>query len=412
MKLLVVASTFPAGDTDAVPAFVKYQLIALKQVRPGLRVSVLAPHDRRSGTQDFRRCPEYDEYRFHYFWPFAGERLAGRGIMPALRANPLNYLLIPFLFLGEFLALLSLTKKLKPDVIYAHWFTPQGVVSSWVSRITGTPFVFTTHSSDVDVWRRIPWLGRYVVRSSTKRCHAFTAVSRRSMAKLQRFFSAAQWQILQRKGAVIPMGVALPDAQPQQTSRQSGQAIILFLGRLVEKKGVQYLLPAYAAIRAHLGNTLLVIAGDGPMRGQLERHAAQLGLGEQVCFAGFVSGANKSGLLERADLYVVPSILTSSGDAEGLPVSLLEGLAYGKICIATAESGADDILTNGKNGFLVPEHDVEALSTALLQAARLDPRKRGEMEAAARQTARRFEWATVASRHYEFLFGALSGGEP
>src|SRR5690242_3865100 len=101
MKLLVVASTFPAGDTDPVPAFVKDQLIAFKKARPSLRISVLAPHDRRSATAGFRRWPEYDEYRFHYFWPFVAEKLAGRGIMPALRANPLNYLLIPFLFLGE-----------------------------------------------------------------------------------------------------------------------------------------------------------------------------------------------------------------------------------------------------------------------------------------------------------------------
>jgi glycosyltransferase involved in cell wall biosynthesis len=412
MKLLAVASTFPASDTDPVPGFVKDQLIAFKKIRPSLQISVLAPHDRRSCTKNFRRCQEYDEYRFHYFWPFSAEKLAGRGIIPALRSNPLNYLLIPFFFLGEFLALLALTKKLKPDVIYAHWFTPQALVSSWVSRITGTPFVFTTHASDVDVWRNIPLLGHHIVRRHASRAHAFTAVSRRSMGKLRRFFPPEQWQSMQKKGALIPMGVPIPDAEPRQESTAPAQTIILFLGRLVEKKGLQYLLPAYAAARADMGDSLLVVAGDGPMLDDLQRQAAQLGLGEEVHFAGFVSGAAKADLLRRADLFVVPSIIAASGDAEGLPVSLLEGLAYGKLCIATAESGADDIIVNDTNGFLIPQQDVEALSAALVQAAKLAPERRRDMELAAHSTARRFDWHTVASRHYEFLLRPLNCDEP
>jgi glycosyltransferase involved in cell wall biosynthesis len=378
-------------------------LIALKKVCPGLQVSVLAPHDRRSGTAHFTRREWYDEYRFHYFWPFAAEKLAGRGIMAALRENPLNYLLIPFLFLGEFLALLALTRKLRPDVIYAHWFTPQAVVSSWVSLITRTPFVFTTHASDADVWRKVPLIGRYIVRTGTQRAAAFTAVSRRSMNRLEGFFAGEQWRVVRRKGAIIPMGVTLPGSEPRPRAGHSAPTVILFLGRLVEKKGVQFLLPAYAAVRAEIGSSLLVIAGDGPMLGHLRRQAAELHLDEVVRFAGFVGGTEKVGLLQQADLFVVPSIVTDSGDAEGLPVSLLEGLAHGKVCIATPGSGADDFLTDGRDGFLVPEKSIEALSAALLQAARLDPARRRGMEAAARQTARQFEWATVAKRHYEFL---------
>lgn len=403
MNLLVVTSTFPAGEADPVPAFVKNQLIALKRLQPDLHISVLAPHDGRSKTADFRRWQDYDEYRFHYFWPFRAERLAGRGILPALRANPLNYLLIPFLFLGEFLSLLSLTRKLKPDVIYAHWFTPQAVVCGWVSRITSIPFVFTTHASDVDVWRKVPLIGRYVVRSNTRRARAFTAVSRRSMEKLQRFFSAEQWQSMRGKRAIIPMGVELPESQPRKRPRRSDRTIILFLGRLVEKKGAQYLLSAYALARASIGDSLLVIAGDGPLLGKLKAQVVALGLEGHVSFPGFVAGADKDHLLREADIFVVPSIVADSGDAEGLPVSLLEGMAYGKICIATNESGADDILIHRKDGFLLPERDVEALWAALITATQMDPHVRDDMEAAARKSAGRFGWTTIASMYHEFL---------
>ena len=145
---------------------------------------------------------------------------------------------------------------------------------------------------------------------------------------------------------------------------------------------------------------------------QLKRQATELGLGSQVHFTGFVSGADKAGLLQRADLYVVPSILTASGDAEGLPVSLMEGLAHGKICIATVESGADDILTDDRDGFLISGKNIEALAAALVQAARLDSERRSSMEVAARQTARQFAWATIAARHYEFLFESFDRDQP
>jgi glycosyltransferase involved in cell wall biosynthesis len=203
----------------------------------------------------------------------------------------------------------------------------------------------------------------------------------------------------------------MPDLQLRQASDQSDQTVILFLGRLVEKKGVQNLLAAYATVRARIDDSLLVIAGDGPMRRQLERQAADLGMAHQVRFAGFVGGTDKARLLRQADLYVVPSIVTASGDAEGLPVSLMEGLSYGKTCIATAESGADDILIDGRDGFLVPEKSVEALSAALIRAARLNRSMRDDMEAAARRTAQQFDWASIASRHYELLLKPFDGDQ-
>src|SRR5690606_29007499 len=100
--ILVVASTFPTKDNDPVPAFVKDQVIAIKKARPQLKFAVLAPHDARLKTESFKKHPEYDEYRFHYFWPRSLERLTGRGIMPALQSNKLSYLLVPFFLIFEY----------------------------------------------------------------------------------------------------------------------------------------------------------------------------------------------------------------------------------------------------------------------------------------------------------------------
>lgn len=403
MHILVVASTFPAHDEDPVPAFVKDQVISLRSTYPQVTISVLAPHDKRSHTKSYVRREHYDEYRFHYFWPFSLEKLAGRGIMPALKANPLNYLLIPFLFIGEFIALLRLTLRTKPSVLYAHWFTPQAVIARWVGFFTHTPFVFTTHASDVDVWHKIPVVGRWVVRSNAKRAHAFTAVSTRSMAKLEAFFSKGEWHTLKKRGAIIPMGVDIPRTKPKTDAHQSNVQTIVFVGRLAEKKGVKYLLQAFSEVHAALPETRLIIAGDGSLLSNLKEKAESLGIMDAVSFPGFVSGDAKQKLIASADVYVVPSIVTKSGDAEGLPVSLLEGLSYGNICVATYESGADDILTDRRDGFLVPEKNTSALTAAITKSLTMSEGDKKEMSRNARATAAKFSWQKAARRYYEFL---------
>lgn len=401
MRLLVIATTFPSSDTDPVPAFVKEQLIAFKKIDPKLEISVLAPHDARSHTQSFTKHQYYDEYRFHYAWPHTLEKLAGRGIMPALKKNPLNYLLIPFLFMGEFVALLRLTKKLQPDVLYAHWFTPQAVTARYVGALTKTDFVFTTHAADVDVWNKIPLIGKWIVRSNVSKAKAFTAVSSRSMHKVEQFFSPAQWKALKSRAKIIPMGLTLPEQVSPPKQKGATTKTITFVGRLTEKKGVQYLLPAYKQILEHHKNSKLVIAGDGPMRSELEAQARQLGVNEHVSFSGYVSGKRKDEVMRNTDIYVVPSIITKSGDAEGLPVSLMEGLSYSKICIATNESGADDILSNGIDGFLIPQQDINALVDTISQCLNLSKAREDAIRAAAQVTAEQFSWPIIAKRHLE-----------
>lgn len=403
-KLLIVASTFPANEHDTVPAFVKDQAIALKKLHPALEILVLAPHDAQSHTDSFRRHEYYDEYRFHYFWPFRLERLAGHGIVPTLKQHPAYYFLVPFLIGSEFFALLSLSRKQRPDIIYAHWFTPQGITTGIVSGITRIPYVYTSHSSDVAFLRKVPVLGPRLVRMFTRRAQAVTVVSRRSLDKLRVFFDTATWQSISKKVAVIPMGVDIPPTARAARGAGKQSDKILFIGRLVEKKGVQYLLPAFKDILNTHPTATITIAGDGPWLSRLQNQVKELAISEEkVTFTGYVSGKQKADLIDATSTLVVPSIIAAGGDAEGLPVVLMEGLAAGKVCIATNESGADDILTDGKDGFLIPQKDVEALGKALGKALSMDAKQYRAMQHNARATSEQFAWPHVAKQHYDFL---------
>jgi glycosyltransferase involved in cell wall biosynthesis len=406
-----VTSTFPAGPDDPVPAFVRDQVLAWPAMDPGLRFAVLAPRDDRSDSPAHTRHAGFDEYRFRYAWPKRVERLAGRGILPQLKANPLYWLTVPPFVVAETLALLRLTRRLRPRLIYAHWFTPQALTAAVVGRVTGTRFVFTSHAQDAAILGRVPWIGPRVARWAAGRADAASVSSRRTRAKLDALLTPTQRASMAQRCAVIPMGadhslMTLPvrDAPPGDTPT------VLFLGRLAEKKGVQILLPAFADLRATHPRARLVIAGDGPWRDRLERQArVDLGLGDDaVHFAGYVTGDAKRALLGAADIFVLPSVTTGS-DAEGLPVSLLEGLASGLLCIATASSGADEVISDGADGFLVDEGSPAQLTDALRRAFALGDDDRRRMRTQARRTAESFVWPAVAKRLHAHLLEPTVG---
>lgn len=405
--ILVLASTFPARDDDDVPAFVKDQVIAIKKQHPELDFKVLAPHDRKSNTVKFSEHEHYTEYRFRYFWPKRFERLAGHSIMPALKESPLNYLLIPFLFLGELAATHRFVRKHKPDVIYAHWFTLQGIVACFVGMATKTPFVYTTHAADVEVWKKIPLIGGPMVRSCSRRAEKITAVSPRSMAKLEKFFKPSEWERFKQKTQIIPMGVhmdssSLSDTAPLKAKYGlEGKTVIFFMGRLAHKKGVPYLLEAFSELKHP--NLQLVIAGDGQLRSALETQTKELGLNDKVTFTGYLSGEQKSDYLALADIMTLPSIITDDGDAEGLPVVFMEALAAGKIVIATNESGADNIIEDGASGYLLPHKNSQLLKERVETALAMPTQAKNDMQSKARQVSKQFDWHVVAKQHVEFF---------
>jgi glycosyltransferase involved in cell wall biosynthesis len=410
-RVVVVASTFPAGADDTVPPFVRDQVVALKNARPDWQFTVLAPHDARSATVNRTEHGEFTEVRFNYFRPRRWQSLAGHGIMPTIRRNPAQVLAIPGLCWGEYRALRNLVAQERPDVIYAHWFTPQAVTSWAVSRRTRVPFVFTTHASDVAVWRRLRAVGRAIVSRVTRRAVGFTAVSQASLDRMRPFFDVAAWNKLQQRAQVIPMGVDLPRVKVSAVGTNDlypGRRVILFMGRLTHKKGLPYLLDAFAAVRAEAADVHLVVAGDGPQRTELQEQAGRLGIKDAVDFVGFVSGTRKDDFYRRADICVLPSVVASDGDAEGMPVVLLESLAYGKPTIATDATNAAEIVTDGTDAIVCRAGDSAALGNALRDVLSWDDERRSAMSAKARATAEAFSWPLIAERTAAFLLDPIA----
>lgn len=195
-----------------------------------------------------------------------------------------------------------------------------------------------------------------------------------------------------RRAVVVANGVVIPerfDAHLVAKTRAqfgipAGDRLVLAAGRLVEVKNFGLLIEATAHLRARGVRCRVLIAGHGPLRASLERRAEELGLEDQVHFAGLVSNLDE--LMQGADVFVLPSLW------EGLPLTLLEAMAAGLPVIGTRVRGISEIIEEGRNGLLVAPTDPRELAGAIA-ALLADPARRALMGAASRE---------IAVRDYDF----------
>lgn len=138
------------------------------------------------------------------------------------------------------------------------------------------------------------------------------------------------------------------------------QRKVLFVGRLVEKKGCEYLIKAMAKVQAHYPDIELLVIGDGPLRAELEALAKQSL--QFYSFLGLQTSDQVKVWMSQTSVLVAPSVTTSDGDTEGLPMVILEAQAMGLPVISTCHAGIPEAIVDGKSGFLVQEGDWEAIA--------------------------------------------------
>jgi glycosyltransferase involved in cell wall biosynthesis len=144
----------------------------------------------------------------------------------------------------------------------------------------------------------------------------------------------------------------------------ASKKVIFFVGRLVDQKGVNYLLEVFAMIRKERDDVALLIVGDGEAKAKLEAQAADLGVKDSARFVGFQSNEKLAAYYLAGDICAVPSITLGQADVWVRTVN--DAMQAGKPVVATSAVGASfDMIEEGENGFIVPERDGAALYQAL-----------------------------------------------
>lgn len=165
------------------------------------------------------------------------------------------------------------------------------------------------------------------------------------------------------------MGVELSrfPFRPRRAIGEGEEMRVLIIGRLVEKKGVEYALRAMALARERGVRLRCTIVGDGPLRGMLEAVADQLGLNRIVLFAGWRNQDEVASIMRDHHVLLAPSVTDRNGDQEGIPVTLMEAMATGMPVISSRHSGIPELVQDGVSGLLMEERDVEGLAAGLVR---------------------------------------------
>jgi glycosyltransferase involved in cell wall biosynthesis len=196
---------------------------------------------------------------------------------------------------------------------------------------------------------------------------------------------------------VVPYGAAFEDdGLPVKTPAFGPERPlrILFVGRLVERKGVEVLVRAISSLSA-IPDAELTVIGTGERAGIIERTARVHGVTERVRMLGSVSRDRLVESYVDHDIFVLPAVVDEKGDTEGLGVVLLEALRFERPVIASGVGGITDIVEHGRSGLLVPPGDPDALASAIEEMAS-DPERARAMAATGREDARRrFGWDRV-----------------
>lgn len=386
-RLLVLTSTYPRWQSDHEPGFV-HELS--KRLADNFDVAVLAPH--AAGSLLEENMEGVRVYRYRYA-PAAWEALVNSGgIVSNLKRHPWKWLLVPGFFLAQMWKTWALVHRLKPDVIHAHWLVPQGLLVTLLALVSSNipPIVVTSHGADLFTMRTypFPFLKKLVIRHASGLTVASSAM-KNDVLKLATNLD---------KLRVAPMGVDLSDRFTPDPSVDRTKGEILFVGRLVEKKGLRHLIAVMPEVISRFPEAFLTVVGTGPELTRLRAQTAALHLESKVNFVGAATQKELPAYYRRAALFVAPFILAASGDQEGLGLVTIEAVGCGCPVLAGNVPAVQDVPVCS-----IDVTDHAALADAIIRVLG-DPGEAQRIVSGQRRICEsKFDWKAVAENYFRIL---------
>lgn len=347
--ILVVTSVYPMTADGNHGAFVREAILRLQATVAKFTVFAPAYEGSKSHVLDGVKV-----YRFRYS-PKHFENLARDGAPTKLQREPL-YLLaaVLYILLGT-LQLFWVCCKEKPNLLQIHWPFPHGLMALPTSILLGIPMVFSFHGAELMLANKFGFVA-HILRWLLPIAKGVTANSSFTSGLIRKIYDGAV--------TVIPYGMTIKPKPPKKRSPEEVPKL-LFVGRLDERKGLRYLLAALPLVLAKYPVRLRIV-GKGILEPEIKSQCRAIGLNNVVDFLGFVSKEELADEYAGCDIFVLPAIVDSKGDTEGLGIVMIEALAHQKPVIASAVGGIVDVIHSGITGLLVPEKDPEALAQAIL----------------------------------------------
>ncbi len=400
MRVLVLATTYPRWEGDTEPGFVHHLCRGL--VERGHEIRALVPH--APGAKLREHMDGVTIRRFRYFVPPSLQRLCYEGgALPNLRQSWLARMQLPGFLVSQAAALVGELVRGRPGLVHCHWIVPQGFFAAILKPIFGYRLLLTAHAGDVFTMRNA--LLRRFGKLALRGADAATVNSNATIEALLRVDRPRQLRL-------VPMGVDLRHFGIGQTGAAIRERLglhgplVLGVGRFAEKKGFKYLIRALPLVRERLPDAQVLLVGFGPLEADLRDEAAALGLDDAVHFGGKIGQRELPEYYAAADVFVLPSVVTRSGDTEGLGVVLLEAMAQGVPVVACDVGGIPDVVKHDDTGLLVRQRDPVDLASKIVRLL-CDEDLRTRLVRRGREHVRSsFSWERITHR-FDRLYAQL-----
>ena len=389
--VVMVTTSYPRFPGDSVGTFM--EPIARSVAALGHEVHVVAPWHPL-----ITRASEEHGVRFHFYRYAPVASLNVFGYAAAMRADvslrTAAYLAAPLALVAGWRRARAVARRYHADVMHGHWVVPGGVTAALAEP--GLPLVVSLHGSDVYVAETFA-PARLAARRTFRRAGFVTACSDDLRIRAVRL--GADPARIETVPYGVDAGRFTPNGSVRGARRQAlgipdDTPLCVAAGRLVRKKGFEYLIEALAAVPG----MRLAIAGDGTLGPELRARAAANGVADRVRFLGNQTQDAVAEYFAAADVICVPSVRDDSGNVDGLPNVVLEALASATPLITTAAGGIGATVEDGRTAIVVAERDPPALAAAMIRLSG-SPVLGREIGTAARALVQsRFGWDRAAAR--------------
>jgi len=376
-----------------------FVVVLSRRLSESFNVTVLAPIDK--GSKKSESLDNIKIYR-HKQGPFGLCGLAyGSGILPNIRKNKALLLLAPFYLIYQFLELSRAVKKENISVIHAHWLIPQGLIAALYKTCINrkVKVVATIHGSDY--WGFQNLFGRALKRFVLRNIDELAVSSDEIRDGVKNLG-------YKKKIYVYPMGVDTSLFSPSsfaklKLKKQLGidGAMLLFVGYVVEAKGIRYLINSMPKILEHHKDAKLVVVGDGNLREEMISLAGKIGISSNVLFLGRKEHAELPKYYASADIFILPSF------SEGFPLVVMESMSSGNACI-TSDLPVFKRLEKENVLVTTPIGNSKAISIKVIEILS-NPARSAQMQKKAREyTTKNFDWKIVTENYKKLVRGVSS----
>lgn len=390
-KILVLTSSYPKYNGDMDGNFVYELAVRLKK---DFEIFVLAPAYKDSPNFEIENGIKI--YRHKQSLIHNIELAYGNGIYENLKKNKFKYFALPFYFVYQVLMLVKILKKEKIQIVHAHWLLPNALILVLVRKLFRLDFkiLATIHGSDF--WGFDNRIGNSLKKYTLNNIDALTVVSNAIKEKVAEFG-------YKKEISVYPMGIDTtlfaPDKKDDalKASLQIIGPFLLFVGIIVEQKGIRHLIQAMPEVLNKFPDAKLVVIGEGNLKNEMIELSKQLKIKESVIFKGLIPHTELPPYFATADIFVLPSF------SEGFGLVIIEAMSCKTIAVTSNLKVIHDIISENETGFYFEEIMADSISEKIILLLHRLNEYENVKEKARMHVIEKFDWQIVFNNYSNII---------